>query len=81
MQYIYIYIKALASARGSAINKKKADSPKRACQCLYMFFTTESKKSNLMRRFNHVLINQIEYNFTCSFIHDILEGCKNFKEI
>ena len=41
----------------------------------------ESKKSNSRQGLNHVPINQIVLNLYCSFIHNILEGCKNFKEI
>ena len=45
-------IKALASARGSEKNKKKKkpNRPKSegSCQRLYMFLTTQSKKSNLI---------------------------------
>ena len=78
-------IKALASARGSEKKKKKKkpnrEKFKRSCQCLYMFLTTQIKKPNLRRRLNHVPINQIVYNFYFSFIYDILEGCKNIKEI
>ena len=44
-------IKALASARGSEKKKKKKkpnrEKSERSCQCLYMFLTTQSKKSNL----------------------------------
>ena len=69
-----------------AVKKIRKKSPiakksERSCQCLYMFLTTQRKKPNLRRRLNHVFINQIVCNFYCSFIYDILEGCKNFKEI
>ena len=56
-----IYIKALASARGSEkrkkIRKKSEKKSKKSCQCLYMFLSTQSKKPNLRRRLNHVPIN------------------------
>ena len=45
------YIKALASTRGSEkkkkIQKKSEKKSKKSCQCLYMFFMTQSKKSYL----------------------------------
>ena len=39
--------------------KKSEKKSKKSCQCLYMFFMTQSKKSNLRRGLNHVPINQI----------------------
>ena len=55
-------IKVLASARGSENKKKKIEKKsekksKKSCQCLYMFFMTQRKKSNLRQGLNHVPIN------------------------
>ena len=86
IQDIYYVIYQGAGKRPGQWKKEEEKKPnreksERSCQCLYTFLTTQSKKPNLRRRLNHVFINQIVWNFFCSFIYDILEGCKNFKEI
>ena len=55
----------------------QAPNSEEACQCIYMFFMTQSKKSDL----SEDLIVFLSTKFYTIFTHDILEGCENFKEI
>ena len=57
-------IKALASARGSEKKRRKKRISRNLKELasafiVYMFFMTQSKKSNLRRGLNHVPIDQI----------------------
>ena len=69
----------MASARGSEKKKKKKAQSQKIRTILpvpiYVFDDSEQKAEFKAK------IKPCSHQPNCSFIYDILEGCKNFKEI
>ena len=57
----HINIARRCKAHGAVKKKQNRQKSEGACQCLYMFFITQSKKSNLRQGLNYVPINQIVF--------------------
>ena len=77
----FMPIKALASARGSEKRKKTKKNLKKVRKKIkkivpvpiYVFVDSEQKAEFKAK------IKPCSHQLNCSFIYDILEGCKNFK--